>query len=317
MSLKERARAGEHHRPGGFRNILGPSGNRSLLEMFRWQISPNPYRHEYADERVREINIDWRAVEQHPASVTLISHACVLIRDHGFNILVDPVLYGLTPLIRNFTPIRTSLKEMPQPDQILVTHGHYDHLDLRSLRRFRKRAQIITPLGYEKLLRCIGIRSHVELDWYDQHTTYDRQITLLPCRHWTMRNPLIGPNRALWGSFLIRLSSGFTIYISGDSGYFNELSEIGDEFHIDLAIINLSAYEPRWFMQESHINPAEALQMFKDLRARKMLITHWGTFRLGDDPVHRPPLDMLRVMQEAGLEEQLIQLQHGETLPLP
>ncbi|MCJ7540174.1 MAG: MBL fold metallo-hydrolase [Desulfobacterales bacterium] len=99
----------------------------------------------------------------------------------------------------------------------------------------------------------------------------------------------------------------------GDSEYFDGFSEIGQDFDIDLVVINLGAYEPRWFMASSHINPRETVQAFKELNAKKMTIVHWGTFRLGDEPVHFPPGDLKKELKKEGLSERLVDIKHGET----
>jgi N-acyl-phosphatidylethanolamine-hydrolysing phospholipase D len=99
----------------------------------------------------------------------------------------------------------------------------------------------------------------------------------------------------------------------GDSEYFDGFSEIGQDFDIDLVVINLGAYEPRWFMAPSHINPREAVQAFKELNAKKMMIVHWGTFRLGDEPVHFPPGDLKKELEKEGLSDRLVDIKHGET----
>jgi len=122
-----------------------------------------------------------------------------------------------------------------------------------------------------------------------------------------------GPNRSLWGSYLIRTAGGKTIYLSGDTGYFDGYADIGKEFDIDLAIFNLGAYEPRWFMAPSHMNPVETVQAFKELRAKKLMIVHWGSFQLGDEPVHFPPLDLKRELEKEGLLDRWVELSHGET----
>ena len=129
-----------------------------------------------------------------------------------------------------------------------------------------------------------------------------------------MRNPLIGPNTGLWGSYLIKTKSGASIYISGDTGYFDGFEQIGEEFDIDLAIFNLGAYEPRWFMAPSHMNPEETVQAFLDLKARHLSIVHWGTFRLGDEPVHYPPLDIREALRQKQLEGRYLELKHGHTV---
>ena len=129
-----------------------------------------------------------------------------------------------------------------------------------------------------------------------------------------MINPFAGPNDALWGSFLIKTESGITIFVSGDLAYFERFRELGSEFQIDLAIFNLGAYEPRWFMAGSHVNPSETAKAFLELNARHLMVVHWGTFHLGDEPVHLPPVDIRREMEALGNLHRLIHLDHGQTL---
>ena len=155
------------------------------------------------------------------------------------------------------------------------------------------------------------------MDWFETFSQGDRKITLLPCKHWTMRNPFIGPNKSLWGSYLIKTASGPTIFISGDTAYFRGFKEIGEEFDIDVAILNVGAYEPRWFMRDSHMNPAEAVQAFQDLRAKYLLIVHWGTFRLGDEPVWFPPVQVKEELDRRNLLKHYVPLKHGETFFYP
>ncbi|MBW2124487.1 MAG: MBL fold metallo-hydrolase [Deltaproteobacteria bacterium] len=142
---------------------------------------------------------------------------------------------GLFPFIKDFSPIAFDLKAMPQPDVVLITHGHYDHLDKPSLARLNKKAYIISPLGYAPIFRELGFRRTAELDWFETVVWDNLEITLLPCNHWSMRSPIAGPNRSLWGSFLIRgISGGPSIFISGDTGYFTGFREIGTELPMNL-----------------------------------------------------------------------------------
>jgi L-ascorbate metabolism protein UlaG (beta-lactamase superfamily) len=177
-----------------------------------------------------------------------------------------------------------------------------------------KNTHVISPLGYDNVFRDLGMMNRTRLDWYDIFRDGDRSITFLPSNHWTMRNPVRGPNRSLWGGYIIETSAGRTIYVTGDSGYFDGFTEIGEDFDIDLAIINLGAYEPRWFMAPSHMNPRETVQAFKELNARKLMIVHWGTFRLGDEPVHFPPVDIKKELKKEGLLDRLVDIRHGETI---
>jgi L-ascorbate metabolism protein UlaG (beta-lactamase superfamily) len=236
-----------------------------------------------------------------------------MIKDENRYILVDPVFFDIFWFIKDFSPLKFDLQTMPQPQHVLITHGHYDHLDKPSLASLNKNTHVITPLGYNQIFRDLAMNNRTQLDWFDSYGDGKQKITFLPCNHWTMRNPLAGPNRSLWGSYLIRTTGGYTIYISGDTAYFDGFEQLGKQFDIDLAVFNVGAYEPRWFMAPSHMNPRETVQAFKELKARKLMIIHWGTFRLGDEPVHFPPIQVEEELKKEGLLDRWVDLKHGET----
>jgi L-ascorbate metabolism protein UlaG (beta-lactamase superfamily) len=316
MSLHEIARNKMHHGNGQFLNpfIHGNQGN--LGGVLRWKLfSENRFKSFYKEEKVTPVTVDWASVRRaHGLSVTFIKHACVMIKDMDQYFIVDPVFFSPFWFIKDFSPLAFGIHEMPAPGHVLITHGHYDHLDKRSLALLDKDTHVISPLGYAGIFKDLQMNHRTQLDWFDSYTRDNREITLLPCNHWTMRNPIVGPNRSLWGSFLIKTAGGFTIFIAGDAAYFSGFRELGSAFDIDLAIFNLGAYEPRWFMAKSHIDPRETVQAFKDLGAKHLLIVHWGTFRLGDEPVYFPPMQIRKEMETAGVLNRLIHLNHGETL---
>ncbi len=315
VSLREIALKKEHHGDGIYLNPLGMPHQRGFSRLLRWKwFSKNHFKKYYSDEPVNPITIDWKPVRKHHGvSVTYIRHASIMVKDSDQYLIIDPVLFDLFWFIDDYSPISFDLKEMPHPDHVLVTHGHYDHLDTKSLALFGQETHMITPLGYHKVFKELGNKNRTQLDWYDTYRAGKIEITLLPCNHWTMRNPVTGPNRSLWGSYMIKTSDGRHIYVSGDTAYFDGFQDIGKEYDIDLAIFNLGAYEPRWFMAQSHINPAETVKALKELNAKKLMIVHWGTFRLGDEPVHFPPMEINRELKKEGLLDRLVDIKHGET----
>ncbi|MBL7203440.1 MAG: MBL fold metallo-hydrolase [Desulfobacteraceae bacterium] len=316
LSLREIARKKIHHGNDRFISPFGAGGHKNPWQILRWKLfSENRFKAYYERERVIPVSIDWGPVRSNKGlSITFIKHAGMMIKDVDKYILVDPIFFDLSWFIKDFTPLASDIKEMPTPDHVLITHGHYDHLDKTSLGVLDKETHLITPLGYNDVFDDLGMNRRTQLDWFDAFKEGERRIALLPCNHWTMRNLLVGPNRSLWGSFLLKTKSGATIFISGDTGYFEGFREIGEEFSIDLAIFNLSAYEPRWFMAASHINPRETVRAFRELRAKHLLIVHWGTFRLGDEPVYFPPVQLKQELAKEGLSDRLLELDHGRTL---
>jgi L-ascorbate metabolism protein UlaG (beta-lactamase superfamily) len=315
-SMRELARRKMHHGNGRYINPFTSKKHGNMLRVLHWKLfSKNHFRSYYDEEPIVPVSIDWEPIRDNGTlSITFLKHASVVIKDQDQYIFVDPVFSEIFSFIKDFTPLAFDLDEMPPPDHVLITHGHYDHIDTTSLTSLNGNTHVISPLGYDDIFADLKMNNRTQLDWFETYENANREITLLPCDHWTMRNPIEGPNTSLWGSYLLKTASGHTIYLSGDTAYFNRLQEIGQEFPIDLAIINLGAYEPRWFMAGSHMNPAETVRAFRDLGAKKLLIVHWGTFRLGDEPVHFPPIDLRKEMEKEGILDRLVHLNHGETV---
>ena len=315
-SLRELTQKKLHHGKDRFINPFSTKEHGNMLRVLHWKFfSENKFKSYYDEEKVIPVSIHWEPTRDHRSlSVTFVKHATVMIKDEDQYILVDPVFSEIFRFIKDFTPLDFDVDEIPRPNHVLISHGHYDHLDTGSLASLRGDTHVVSPLGYDDVFSDIKMTNRTQLDWFSTFEDGRREITLLPCDHWTMRNPLEGPNTSLWGSYLLKTASGPTIYISADTAYFDRFREIGEEYSIDLAIINLGAYEPRWFMAGSHMNPRETVQAFKELGAARLMIVHWGTFRLGDEPVHFPPLDIKREMEKEGLLDRLVYLEHGETL---
>jgi L-ascorbate metabolism protein UlaG (beta-lactamase superfamily) len=293
---------------------MGIGRRGRLLQVLFWKLfHTNRFKEALEDQRVDPVRVDWAAVRQHRGvSVTFLKHASVMIKDQDRHLLLDPVFSEFFWFIKDFSPLKTD--GMPPPDGVMISHGHYDHLDTTTLAALSPGTSLFTPLGYDDIFDELRMPQRTQLDWYGHSRIGDAEITLLPCNHWTMRNPLVGPNRSLWGSYLVRTAGGMTIYLSGDTAYFDGFEQLGSDYDIDLAIFNLGAYEPRWFMASSHLDPAETVRAFRELNARRLMIVHWGTFRLGDEPVHLPPLDIHAEMQRAGLLDRLVTLDHGRTV---
>lgn len=315
ISLRQIAEKKLHHGSDGFLNPFSEYPPGAFTQVLKWKLfTENHFSEYYKDEEVRRVKVDWDKVRGHDdLSVTYLKHSSVFIKDRNTSIIVDPVLGGIFSFIKDFSPLDFTVDDMPKPDYLLITHGHYDHLDKPSLRKLDDGLHAVSPIGYDSVFSGIKMKRS-QLDWFESVKENGLEITLLPCNHWTMRNPLVGPNKSLWGSYIVKTPSGFTIFLSGDAAYFNGYGDIGEEYEIDLAVFNLGAYEPRWFMKKSHMNPEEAVRAFKELKARRMMIVHWGTFRLGDEPVHFPPIDIRKAMSAEGIADQLVHVNHGQTV---
>jgi L-ascorbate metabolism protein UlaG (beta-lactamase superfamily) len=270
----------------------GPSG---LGQVLRWAVLDRlagRRRASPAHASVRRVEPDLARLAEPPplgapARVTWLGHASFLVQLDGISLLVDPALMpgGIFGGIRRNVPPGVPLEGLPAIQTSLVTHSHYDHLDLPTLRRVG--APVIAGLGLERFLRGRGLLA-TELGWWRSARTGEVNITFVPAHHWSRRG-VRDVNATLWGGFVIQGSSA-TIYHAGDSASFAGFAEIGRRFPgIDAALLPIGAYDPAWFMERQHMNPEQALRAFLDLGARTLVAMHWGTFKLTDEPLDEPP----------------------------
>jgi L-ascorbate metabolism protein UlaG (beta-lactamase superfamily) len=235
------------------------------------------------------------------AVVTFIGHATFLIQTAAGNILTDPMYSeraGPWNLLgpRRVRPPAISFNDLPPIAIILLSHNHYDHCDVRTLGMLARRfdPMVITPVGNAPLVRSAGMRRVEELDWWQDAKTLPLPITLTPAHHFSARGAL-DRNRALWGGFVI-VAGGRRLYFAGDTAYAPFFGDIRRRLGpFDLALLPIGAYEPRWFMQSVHMNPAEAVQAHLDLEAPESIGMHFGTFQLTTEGIDEP----LRALEHA------------------
>ena len=235
------------------------------------------------------------------AMITFIAHSTLLIQTPTGNILTDPMYsqragpYGVVGPRRVRQPA-VRFDSLPPISLVLLSHNHYDHCDLPTLRLLAKRFDplVITPLGNGRLVRSAGIRRVEELDWWQHADAAGSSVTLTPAHHFSARTPF-DRNRALWGGFVIA-QRHVRIYFAGDTAYATFFPAIAQRLGpIDLALLPIGAYEPRWFMRSVHMNPAEAVQAHIDIGASRSIGTHFGTFQLTTEGIDEP----LRALAEA------------------
>ena len=256
--------------------------------------------------------------------VTFIGHASFLIQAAGVNLLTDPVYSERASPLRFAGPRRARapgvrFEDLPPISLVLLSHNHYDHCDLHTLRALerRDRPSVITPLGNARLLRSAGMNRIEELDWWHASHSAPLPVILTPAQHFSSRN-LFDRNRALWSGFLFE-AAGRRILFAGDTGYGPHFQEIAARLApIDLALLPIGAYEPRWFMRDIHMNPAEAVQAHLELGARRSIAMHFGTFQLTPEGIDAPPRELAQALRERAVPEQEFRaLEVGESVTVP
>jgi len=294
-----------HHLPDGtFRN---PEGSHKRDNNFKWSFR-------VFNEKKK--NLDMTVPQEHVVEKTKvlsdlerfkdddyigwIGHATFLIKLGNTTIITDPVFSkNAGPLIfgpKRFTEPALNLNEIPKTDLFLLTHNHYDHQDMSTIRRYPyKDSKVLVPLKLGKYFTRYRFKDVTELDWYDEiKVNDDLKVTLLPAVHWSKRS-LTDTNKTLWGNFLIEYKDK-KIFFACDTGVGNIYKELGNKFGpIDLTLINIGAYNfypmmPYKDKSAYHTNPEEALSIAQDLKSKKVLGTHWGTFVLSLEPIMEPPV---------------------------
>jgi len=251
-------------------------------------------------------------------SVTWIGHATTLVQAGGSNILTDPIFSErASPLLflgpkRHVAP-GIAIAELPHIDAVVISHNHYDHLDEASVRALAAQPGgsplFLVPVGLKPWLAGVGVDHAVELDWWQSARVGAVEIVFTPAQHWSGRS-LTDRMATLWGSYAI-FAPGFQVWFAGDTAYSKDFADIhqrlaarhGEGRGFDLALIPIGAYEPRWFMQSQHVDPAEAVQIHLDIVAERSIGIHWGTFELTDESLDEPPLALARAARQAGLAD--------------
>lgn len=322
-----------------FNNIDNVSTDKTLKQFRQWR-----------EERRRKIKDYSFVVPSHApeltylqenketTTITWVGHSTFFIQYMGLNIVTDPVWAERMAFNRRLTPPGIPIHDVPPLDVILLSHSHYDHMHMASLRKlYSAGTTVIVPVGLKSKMIRKGFHRCQEMNWWEHVIVGGVRISFVPAQHWTRRT-LMDTNTSHWGGFVLQSEahvSGHggtldanpevaseklapmppTIYFVGDTGYFRGFREIGERFPIDLTLMPIGAYEPEWFMTSQHVTPEEALQGFVETGSKLMVPMHYGTFKLADD-TPREALDRLEAERERlGIAPERIQvLGHGETL---
>jgi N-acyl-phosphatidylethanolamine-hydrolysing phospholipase D len=294
-----------HHVEGGFRNV-NPTYPRAggwtrfkFIVRRSWESLLSPRNFETPKETVEGLAAGRELRAGLDPTVTWIGHATVLLRMDGLTILTDPSWSErASPLSwagpRRLVPPGLPFEELPRVDVVVISHDHYDHLDLATVKRLAATHDplFVVPLGLKAWFADSGITRVEERDWWQQVEHRGVTFVCVPAQHFSQRT-LWDSNRRLWATWAV-LGPTRRFYFTGDTGYFPGFKEIGERLGpFDLAAIAIGAYVPAEIMRAVHVTPEEAVQAAEDARARTLLGIHWGTFDLAEEPLGEPPTRML------------------------
>ena len=275
-----------------YENTNGKPIEKSFQDLLKWATDDIETKIDYI-----EISYDWESLdfEEDDNYGVWVGHSTFLIKKNGITILTDPVFSDRASPFKNIGPKRLippaiPLKQLPEIDFITISHNHYDHLDIRSLKdlySLNSNTIFLVPAGDKKLLERQKIENVYEYEWWEGYLSDELKITFTPVQHWSKRG-LFDRNKSLWGGWFFEFND-FSIFHAGDTGYSEDFKstriKLGSPKY---AFIPIGAYDPEWFMAESHVNPEDAVQIMLDLGAENSFGMHWATFKLTDEDTLEP-----------------------------
>ena len=296
-------RAPHRDADGRFFNPWDPQ-QRSFWDFLRWRLSradESGASPEETETWTVENDGAYLSDPEQPPSVTHIGHATFAIQWDDRVVVTDPFFSARAAIVKRLVPPAFGPDQIPAGSVVVISHNHYDHLDAQSIEALAPKARFLCPLGLGAFLRSRGATNVRELDWWESREIDGTVFTCLPAQHWSRRFGQ-GYNETLWCSWLLE-RKGRRVYYGADSGYFKGFREFGRLYPgIDMALLGVGAYAPRWFMHYVHMDIPEVLRAFQDLGAKTLVPTQWGVLELGDEPASGP----IRVLKE--------ELQHSPEL---
>lgn len=266
---------------------------RGFLDGLRWKLTSHP---EPSPPFIEDVvpSIPSRLVDAGRIRITMVNHSTVLVQRSGFNVLTDPIWSERASPVSRIGPKRrrrpgVRMEDLPPIDIVLISHNHFDHLDLPTLRQLagRGRSTFVVATGDAPLLRSQRIESVHELDWGESLAISDVTIHCVPALHFSARG-IFDRNKTLWCGYIVEYPQSF-VYFAGDTSFGSHFAKIREKFGSpQVALLPIGAYEPRWFMSPVHMGPEEAVRAHEILGAKTSIAIHHGTFQLADDGIDTP-----------------------------
>ncbi|HEY1502818.1 MAG TPA: MBL fold metallo-hydrolase [Stellaceae bacterium] len=322
MQRLQDAAPSDHFDGRRFSNVGGDrTRRRGFGDFLRWQFSrEKPAWPEWVTDETR--SLPPAPAKAGEVAATFIGHASLLLRFAGFAVLTDPIFSLRASPFASLGPKRVrapayGLESLPKIDAVCLSHNHYDHMDLPSLRALQARDNppIVTGIGNGAYLATRGIANVIELDWWESAEPVPAlKLTYVPAQHWSRRR-FWDTNRMLWGGHVVE-AQGARAYFAGDTGYPAQFAEIARRCGPpDIALLPIGAYEPRWFMAPQHMNPEEAVRAHLDLGARLSIAMHFATFCLTDEPYGAPEAALAAARTQFGVTASAFHIPaFGETI---
>jgi len=300
------------------------SGTHHFFDVLKWWFSGNDKGawHKMSDKSVARFTAPEPKAAENEFRATFVNHSTFLFQLGDLNMLTDPIWSDRASPYQWIGPKRMrppgiAFEDLPNIDLVLLTHNHYDHLDIDAVHRLHEKynPKFIVPLGVERFLHEEGIQDTVHLDWWDGYAlSQNFSLTAVPARHFSGRG-LFDRNKTLWCGYVLHTSLG-NIYYAGDTAYGKFIKEIGNRFGpMQTSFIPIGAYKPHWFMESIHISPEEAVQVHQDVRSQQSVAMHFGTFPMADDGMYEPVEALRKALEENEIQrEQFRVLKEGEML---
>ena len=317
-----------HHTPSGFQNNHLPPERMTKDFSKLWRRFWDRVPQQPASLKQIRPRIEFLRNNRTETTLTWLGHSTFLWQHNGINLITDPHLSQRASPVdfigpKRINPPSIELDELPLIDFVIISHNHYDHLDRKSVLALAKQQRekppcFLVPLGLKRWFEDIGISENViELDWWQSEKIGQLNFTAVPVQHWSKRG-LFDTNKTLWAGWVVK-SPQQKLFFAGDTGYSKDFEEIGKRYGpMDLSLIPIGAYAPRWFMKDMHVNPEEAVKIHLDVKSRQSIGMHWGTFlNLTEEPLLEPPKLLLQELEKRKINPLDFRvLEHGQTIVL-